>query len=269
MQKLILALGLFIALGSASTAAPSKKKPAKADKVEMPAFMQGNRILFQGDSITDGARSRSGDLNHILGHGYVFIIAANYGARFPERNLVFLNRGVSGNRATDLAERWQADALDLKPDILSILVGINDSTRNVPLEEYEKTYDGLLQRAVAANPDVRLVLGEPFTLPGERHKEDWDAWLLNVQARQAAVERLAVKYQAAVVHYQKAFDEAVKRAPAEYWIWDTVHPTYAGHQLMADEWVKTVSEFQFQERPKEPAPAAPSAPPATAPALAN
>ena len=90
------------------------------------AFTPGARILFQGDSITDGNRGRSADPNHILGHGYVFIIAAKYGAAFPELKLDFLNRGVSGNTVLDLEKRWQKDTLDLKPDVLSILIGVND-----------------------------------------------------------------------------------------------------------------------------------------------
>ena len=95
------------------------------------AFTPHARILFQGDSITDGNRGRSADPNHVLGHGYVFIIAAKYGAAFPELKLDFLNRGVSGNTVLDLEKRWQKDVLDLKPDVLSILIGVNDEGRRV------------------------------------------------------------------------------------------------------------------------------------------
>ena len=90
----------------------------------MPAFSDGARILFQGDSITDGNRGRNADPNHILGHGYQFLIAAHYGAELAERDLVFMNRGISGNRVSDLARRWQKDTIDLKPDLLSILIGM-------------------------------------------------------------------------------------------------------------------------------------------------
>jgi lysophospholipase L1-like esterase len=209
----------------------------------IPAFHKGARILFQGDSITDGKRGRNQDPNHILGHGYVFIIAAKYGAAFPELGLTFINRGCSGHKVDDLAKRWQKDTLDLKPDILSILVGVNDHGRNVPMDEYEQGYDKLLADAVAANPRVRLVLCEPFTLPVGRKKAGYDAWLAGMQQRSAIVARLAKKYNAAFVPFQRAFDEACKRAPAEHWIWDGVHPTYSGHQIMADEWVRTVRVF--------------------------
>ena len=101
-------------------------------------------MLFQGDSITDGNRGRSADPNHILGHGYAFIIAARHGAAFPERKLDFANRGVSGNTVLDLEKRWPKDTLALKPDLLSVMIGVNDQSRNVTLEAYEATYDDAL-----------------------------------------------------------------------------------------------------------------------------
>ena len=212
-----------------------------AEIPEMPAFGAKARILFQGDSITDGNRGRSADPNHILGHGYCFIIAAKYGAQFPERKLDFMNRGVSGNTVSNLLARWQKDTLDLKPDVLSVLIGINDSSR-VPLGPYEQMYDRLLTETKAALPDITFVLCEPFYLPKGGHK-DGDARDQDVKKRQAIVAKLAEKHHAALVRLQHVFDEACQRAPAEYWVWDGVHPTYSGHQLLADEWVKTVGQF--------------------------
>ena len=206
-----------------------------------PMFGENARILFQGDSITDGNRGRSEDPNHILGHGYCFIIAAKFGAQYPARKLTFLNRGISGNKVTELAARWQKDTLDLKPDLLSILIGINDSGA-IPLDQYEQVYDKLLADAKAANPNLRLVLCEPFYLPKDGRQES-DARGQDVKLRQAIVAKLAAKHHAALVKFQHVFDDACKRAPAAYWIWDAVHPTYSGHQLMADEWIKAVSLF--------------------------
>ena len=204
------------------------------------AFAPGARILFQGDSITDGNRGRSADPNHILGHGYVFIIAAKYGAAFPDLKLDFLNRGISGNTVLDLEKRWQKDTLDLKPDVLSILIGVNDDGRGIALDQYEQVYDKLITDAKAANPKLKLVLCEPFLAPSGKVNE-------GIRRRQEIVARLAQKHGAALVHFQRVFDEAVKRAPANYWIWDGVHPTYRGHQLMADEWERVVREFWKQE----------------------
>jgi lysophospholipase L1-like esterase len=211
------------------------------------AFTPGARILFQGDSITDGARGRSPDPNHILGHGYVFVIAARHGAAFPDARLEFINRGVSGNTVLDLEKRWQTDTLEQKPDILSILIGVNDQARGVPPEQYEETYDQLITKAQTANPRLKLVLGEPFVKPAGTVDD-------GIRQRQEIVARLAQKHGAALVRFQRVFDEAAKRAPADYWIWDSVHPTYRGHQLMADEWERVVREFW---KPGDPGPAQP------------
>jgi lysophospholipase L1-like esterase len=105
----------------------------------------------------------------------VFVIAAKHGATFPERNLTFLNRGVSGNTVNELARRWQQDTLDLKPDILSILIGVNDSARGVPLDQFEQVYDKLLADARTANPNIRLVLCAPFILPVGGLRENFEA----------------------------------------------------------------------------------------------
>jgi lysophospholipase L1-like esterase len=209
----------------------------------LAAFAKDARILFQGDSITDGNRGRSTDPNHILGHGYVFLLAAKFGAAFPDLDLDFMNRGISGNTVLDLERRWQKDTLDLKPDVLSVLIGVNDEGRGIPLDQYEQVYDKLLVDAKSANPAIRLVLCEPFGLPVGARKATWTARSEGLQKRQQIVARLAEKHHAALVHFQRAFDEALKRAPAEYWIWDAVHPTYRGHQIMADEWERTVRAF--------------------------
>ena len=205
-------------------------------------FTKDARILFQGDSITDGNRGRSADPNHILGHGYQFIIAAKYGAAYGDRNLTFINRGVSGNTVLDLQKRWPKDTLELKPDLLSVLIGVNDNSRNIPLEEYEKVLDQILTDAETENPKVRIVLCEPFTLMAPKFKDSWETWRAGMQKRQDIVAALAEKHHAAFPRFQRVFDAACKIAPEDHWIWDGVHPTYSGHQLMADEWIRAVRE---------------------------
>jgi lysophospholipase L1-like esterase len=222
---------LLPALGTISLVADEPAVPRP-----MPVFTHGARILFQGDSITDGNRGRSADPNHVMGHGYAFIIAAKYGCTLAERDLTFLNRGVSSNTVAHLQARWQKDTLDLKPDVLSILIGIND--RHGSPELFETTYDKLLADTVAALPDVRLVICEPFQIPCSE----------KVRELQAIAARLAAKHRAPLVRFQRVFDEANARVGGKYWIWDTVHPTYSGHQLMADEWVRTVEEFYRSDR---------------------
>lgn len=230
---------LMLAMAAAACAAQTAGVPAAEP---LAAFRPGSRILFQGDSITDGNRGRSADPNHILGHGYVFLIAARFGSAFPEAKLEFFNRGVSGNSVLDLEKRWQKDTLDLRPDVLSILVGVNDR-RGVPPDRYEATYDRLLAAARAANPALKLVLCEPFFVNHLATTPQKGSPNPDIAARQEIVARLAKKHGAALVRFQAALDGATVRAPAGHWIWDDVHPTYSGHQILADEWERAVREF--------------------------
>src|SRR5947209_11767374 len=115
-----------IALGTVAAFAPPLLNAMPADGNLKDG--DGLTFLFQGDSITDGNRTRNNDWNHVMGHGYQYIIASKLWYDFPKKGLHFFNRGVSGNKVTDLAERWQQDTLDIKPDVLSILIGINDTS---------------------------------------------------------------------------------------------------------------------------------------------
>ena len=205
-------------------------------------------FLFQGDSITDGNRGRNKDPNHVMGHGYAFSIASRLGASFAEKNNQFYNRGISGNKVTDLASRWQADTLDVKPDVLSILVGINDTDsvvrqqNIVTVEKYEEVYRSLLTQTITQLPDCIVVLCQPFILPVGRVKENWNAFNDDVQKRQEVVSRLANEFKLVHVPLQKIFNDATTRATADYWMWDGIHPTYSGHELITREWLKQVGK---------------------------
>jgi lysophospholipase L1-like esterase len=230
LSGFVLACG-FLALVPAARAA------------EFPILAPGAKILFIGDSITDGGRARTGnDYNHTMGQSYPFLLSAQLGYRFAERNLTFLNRGISGNQVLDLEKRWKTDVLDLKPDVLSILIGINDTffSKGETFEQFEPTYDKLIADTLAALPGVRIILGEPFLLPVGKFKDNFPSQLAELKKRQDAAARLAAKYHLPLIRYQQAYDAACKRAPADHWCWDGIHPHYAGHALMAEEWLKTV-----------------------------
>jgi len=217
-----------------------------APSSEYPVLHPKSTVVFIGDSITDGGRARTGrDYNHTMGQDYAFLIAAMLGDQLAERDITFINRGISGNTVPDLQARWKTDVLDLKPDLLSILVGVNDTFFSKggeeTVEQYEQGYDKLLGDTLAALPGVKIVLGQPFLLPVGKFKGNYATALSKLKERQAAVDRLAAKYHLPVIRYQQAFDAACRRAPADHWSWDGVHPHYAGHALMAREWVKTVS----------------------------
>lgn len=212
------------------------------------AAKPGATLLFQGDSITDGNRGRNDDLNHILGHGYVFLLAAQAGFKLPEQQLHFINKGISGNKVPDLAARWATDTLNYKPQLLSILVGINDTTAAVNKQPgftpatYEAEYGALLQQSRQANPDVQLVILEPFILPVGQVKAQLAAYQAELQPRQAAARRLAEQFDAVFVPLQEPFSKAVAKAPMDYWVWDGIHPTAAGHALLAHEWTVQVGK---------------------------
>ncbi|MEI6143424.1 MAG: SGNH/GDSL hydrolase family protein [Mariniphaga sp.] len=231
--------------GVGAFALPISETFALESKDDKSNLIKGKVILFQGDSITDGNRGRNTDPNHIMGHGYAFSIASRLGARYPKKKLTFYNRGVSGNKVNDLATRWQKDTLDLKPDVLSILVGVNDSASVVfkrepiiSVEEYEKAYRALLDLTKVQYPEIQLVLCEPFILKVGKVRDNWEAYQNDISQRQTIVKKLAEQYNAVFVGLQKVFDKACKKAPADYWIWDGVHPTVAGHELITRKWLK-------------------------------
>jgi lysophospholipase L1-like esterase len=212
---------------------------------------KGINILFQGDSITDGNRGRDyRDLNHIMGHGYAFSIASRLGYEYPERNLRFFNRGISGNKVTDLADRWKTDTLDLHPDVLSILIGINDTSSNignnqgkrVTVHDFNDIYRSLLDQAISQNPEIILVLNQPFIFRNPSAEANWEEQHNDLDERQKIVEKISSDYNAIFVRLQDVFDSECKRAPAEYWIWDGIHPTVAGHEIIAREWIRQVGK---------------------------
>lgn len=205
-------------------------------------------IMFQGDSITDGGRGRTEDLNHILGHSYPYIIASKLGYEYAELLPQFINRGISGNRVSDLYARWNEDAISLKPDLISILIGVNDAWRimnRLPAgasDRFERAYRHLLEETRDVLPETALVLLEPFILKVGATEENWEEWRSKLDHYGAVVRELSQEFGAVFVPLQETFDRAAARVDAGYWLWDGVHPTAAGHHLIAQEWLKVVGE---------------------------
>lgn len=213
--------------------------------------MEGKVILFQGDSITDGNRLKDNewDLNHQMGHGYAYIVNSTLGAKYPEKNLKFVNKGISGNKAGDLYARWIEDAINIKPDILSILVGINDCEQfrlygnNSDSVCFEKIYRLLLDDMIQHNPDVKIVLMEPFGLPVGERKENFAEMYDMLKGYQQATKRVAEDYCAVFVPLQDKFFELSEEFSPDYWCWDGVHPTVCGHQIIAEEWMEKCKDL--------------------------
>lgn len=198
-------------------------------------------IVFQGDSITDAGRSREHDA--ALGQGYPTFVAGRLGAREPNAYQIY-NRGISGNRVVDLYARWKRDCLNLRPDVISILIGVNDvwheigNHDGVEAPKFERVYDMLLEETRAALPNARIIVLEPFVLKACATEAAWRLFEAEVALRAGAARRVAHKYGADFLPLQAMFDECLRRAPAECWLSDGVHPALAGHQLIADRWLE-------------------------------
>lgn len=203
-------------------------------------FQTGDVILFQGDSVTDCGRIY-GD-NSSLGNGYPSLIAAYLWATFPELNLTILNRGVSGNRVYDLETRWDRDCIELQPNWVSILIGINDTWRRYdsnilsPIDEFTAAYRRILTR-VREETKAKIVLCDPFVLP---YPEDRKEWRIDLDPRIDAVRSLALEFDAIYVPLDGIFAAACTRQSPQFWAADGVHPTLAGHGLIAGAWLQAV-----------------------------
>ena len=203
------------------------------------------KILFFGDSITDMGRNRESDCV-FCGNGYVFYAAGDIKREDPSVEII--NRGISGNRIVDIYARIKSDVWNHKPDILSILIGVNDvwhevaAQNGVELERFVKIYDMLISDTLKALPDVKIILCEPFVLKGEATELNYDRFL-EVKDYAKAIKSLAEKYSLKFLPLQEAFDKASQKTCVEDYLYDGVHPNIAGARLIADEWMKLFKEM--------------------------
>lgn len=237
------AMGSMITLSIPQIASASMAKEKKS-KLQLA---KGQTILFQGDSITDAGRDK-GDMGFntpkALGTGYAMLAGASLLEKFASHDLKIYNKGISGNKVFQLADRWEKDCLEIKPDILSILIGVNDIWHKLngqydgTVEIYRNDYITLLERTKKALPDIKLVICEPFAVRGVKAVDD--KWYPEFYEYQKAAREIAARFNAAFIPFQSIFDEAGKRADGAFWTRDGVHPSLAGAQLMAHAWLKIV-----------------------------
>ncbi|MBS1660465.1 MAG: SGNH/GDSL hydrolase family protein [Bacteroidetes bacterium] len=221
---------------------------AAASKGRRVKLSKDDIILFQGDSITDARRKKDDKAANspaALGTSYPFIAASELLWRAPEKSFSIYNRGVSGNKVYQLAERWDADCLDLKPTVLSVLVGVNDFWHTLvngykgTVQTYRDDYRALLDRTKQKFPEVRLIIGEPYAVKGLSAVDD--KWYPAFDEYRAAAREIADSFGAAFIPYQEIYDKALKSAPGSYWTPDGVHPSIAGARLMAEAWMQVVN----------------------------
>lgn len=204
-------------------------------------------VVFQGDSITDCGRDRTQPEHY--GRGYAHLAAAYLQGNYPGKYVCY-NKGISGNRVVDLYARIKIDMINLKPDYMSILIGINDvwheysSKNGVDAPKFERVYGMLVEELKEALPDLKIMIMEPFVLPGtatctnEANPGRWEYFTSECVLRQQAAKRVAEKYGLLYVPLQAMLDAACTKAPADYWLFDGVHPTPAGNELIKQAWLK-------------------------------
>lgn len=211
-------------------------------------------ILFQGDSITDTGRAKEPGKEANKGYGYANMVAGELMANEPYKYKCF-NRGIGGNRSIDLYARIKTDMINLNPDYMSILVGVNDVWHEYTIknglsaEKYELIYGLMIEELLETLPNLKIMILEPFVLPGsatentEEHPARWDYFSHEVPLRAAAAKRVAKKYGLPFVPLQEMFNQANADAPKPgYWLRDGVHPTQAGHTLIKRAWLKCYEE---------------------------
>lgn len=211
------------------------------------------RILFQGDSITDCGRSR--EVLTDVGNGYPYLVRAHYGLEKPGQ-FEIVNRGISGNRSVDVYARIKADIINLKPDYMSILMGVNDvwhelgSQNGVATPKFEKIYTMLIEEVLEALPDIKLMILEPYALPGaategvlEDGRDKYTVFRKDTEDKAAACRRVAEKFSIPFVPLQAKLDEMQKAYGTESVSGDGVHPNVTGHLLIARAWMEAFEKY--------------------------
>jgi len=205
------------------------------------------KILFFGDSITDANRLREDQMEwnkaHRLGTGYVNYIAAQTLYKTPGADIAFINKGIAGNRIKDLFCRLHEDVIAEKPDIISIMIGINEvwckqnAGGEVEPHRFHFTYKAVLDEIKEKLGNIPIVLIEPFCLPNERLTGGFDTWKELLTPLQTETKKLSEEYKCHFIPMQTKFDELLNLADAEYWLWDGIHPLQAGHMAIAKAWL--------------------------------
>lgn len=207
---------------------------------------KNDTLLFIGDSITDVGRDRTDGQD--MGNGFPLLIAAHLLSAFPDKRLTVLNRGIGGDSLGDLKNRWEHDCLIINPDIVTILIGINDTWRNQndektitekELDEFESDYRFLL-KSLHQRTDARVVLMEPFVLPFPKDRVNWRE---DLDPRIQIVRKMAREYQTELVPLDGVLNAlGIKNGFSYYTGDDGVHPTVAGHGVIAKAWLDSVIE---------------------------
>jgi len=199
------------------------------------------KIVMLGDSITDAGKNSERGSTLPVGQSYVMLLNAELSCKYPQK-LIFDNQGISGNRIVDVYARIKADCWNKQPDVVSILIGVNDvwhevgNLNGVDQKRFYRVYKMLVEDTKERYPGCKFILMEPFVLKARATEENWDYFKAEIAGRGKAVSKIAEETGSVYVPLQQVFDKACSIAPADYWLADGVHPTPAGHHLIAEAW---------------------------------
>lgn len=240
----------FISLSGSAFSQGAGNKKSKNESRGKLLIKSNDIIVFTGDSITDGFREyknyRVANSIRALGNGYVQLVASKLNYAFVNKKLKIYNTGVNGDTVIKLLSRVDRDIIDLKPTIVSLLVGVNDFNvaftdhKKGDPEKYEEQYRKLLTKIKTALPNVRFVIGEPYAIKGAR--EQIDAWYPDFLAYRVVAKKLSEEFDAVFIPYQTIYDKAKEHAVKRYYSTDGIHPSLAGIGLMADAWFSIVND---------------------------
>lgn len=206
------------------------------------------KLLFFGDSITDSGTSVNPDITP--GFGYVRLIAGELMLNFPGEYEI-INKGINGHTTKDLLNRIREDVIDLKPDVVTILAGVNDvnqlvqgTERGVCSEESFSALRSIVETIKEELPETKIILMEPFLLSGSiTEKVNFKAFMEELGKRGENTKKISEKYNLPFILLQEKFDACLKVMPETYWLLDGVHPTPAGHEIIKREWLNTYKEL--------------------------
>lgn len=202
-------------------------------------------FLFQGDSITDANRDDENQDNFGLGCGYAFLLAAEI-EKNNKGKIKFINRGKSGDRITDIYARIKEDIINLKPDYMSILIGVNDVSHELTMncgvspKKFRMIYKLLIEEIKEALPEIEIIILEPFILKGSATERLWNKFNSEVRKLAEISKEIADEFSFEFVPLQAEFDKLSDDGDTRYWSVDGIHPTSAGHQVIKEELKKAV-----------------------------
>jgi len=239
----------FFSLGAAAGLSSCATAHNISNHQETPQIIKSNipeslTILFQGDSITDGGRRKDryyANDSGGMGGGYVSMLVGELLKSYPSHGFKIYNRGISGHKVFQLANRWNEDCMQLEPDVLSLMIGVNDFWHTLThgytgtIDVYKNDLSKLLDKTLLANPDLKMIIGEPFAVKGGTAVADFFDGKFD-EYRYASKE-VSDKFGAAFLPYHRIFEDAAAVGGPEHWCPDGVHPSLAGCALMADAWM--------------------------------